>query len=153
MPHTTPTSRPSAPPAAREPPRRVRPGTAVTELALLLPFLALMFLAALDFARVFRVTQTLQQSAYAGALYASGASEPSGSGNPDDARNAACANGACLDPPLTPEEVTTTSDDTAGTVSVTVSYDFALLSPVLGGAAQVHLTRTVTLPRAQVPGQ
>ena len=139
--------------AARRPLRRRRRGTAATELALILPFLALMFLAALDFARVFRATQVLRQAAYAGALYASGTSEPSGSPDPGDARTAACANGACLDPPLTPEDVATTADDAAGTVTVTVSYDFPLLSPILGGAARAHLTRTVTLPRAPVPGQ
>jgi Flp pilus assembly protein TadG len=141
--------------------RRTRPrllgptrrGTAATELALILPFLALVFLAALDFGRVFRVTQVLQQSAFAAALAASGTSEPSGSPNAADAQAAAVANGAGLNPPLTADNVTIATDDTAGTVTVTVAYDFALLTPVLAGASQVHLTRTLVLRRAPVPGQ
>ncbi len=146
----TPTTVPPARPRRTRPARR---GTAATELALVLPFLALAFLAALDFGRVFRTTQVLRQAACAAALAASGTSEPSGSPSSADAQAAAVANGACLNPPLTADNVTITTDNTAGTVSVTVAYDFALLTPVLAGAAQVHLTRTVVLRCAPTPGQ
>jgi len=128
-----------------------RRGTAATELALLLPFLGLMFVAALDFARVFHVTQTLEASAHAGALFASGTAQaPAATGQEQAAKNAACAAGASLVPALQPDQVTVTLDGTTATVAV--AYDFPLLTPVLGSSGQVHLTRTVTMFTAPVPG-
>ena len=50
---------------------RIRRGVAAAELAILLPFLVLMFGVAVDFCRVFYASQTVQNCAYAGALYAS----------------------------------------------------------------------------------
>jgi Flp pilus assembly protein TadG len=133
--------------------RQPRAGTAATELAILLPFLALMFAAALDFGRVFNTTQVLEASASAGALYASGTAQTSSStGNVQAAQNAACAAGASLVPPLQTGDVTVTVDDTAGTATVTVAYDFALLTPILGASSQIHLTRTVTCTKAPQPG-
>jgi Flp pilus assembly protein TadG len=132
---------------------RWRRGTAATELALLLPFLGLMFAAALDFGRIFYATQTLEECAYAGALYASGAAQtPASPGQVQAAQNAACANGATLVPPVQPENVTVSVNTTAGTATVVVQYDFTLLTPVMGPAGQIHLTRTVILPTAPVPG-
>src|SRR5438552_3318495 len=51
---------------------RRRPGAAAAELAILLPFLGLMFVTALDFCRVFYAAQTIENSARSAALYASG---------------------------------------------------------------------------------
>jgi hypothetical protein len=68
------------------------------------------------------------------------------------AQNAACAAGASLVPPLQTENVTVTVDDTAGTATVTVAYDFALLTPILGPSTQFHLTRIVTYTMAPQPG-
>jgi Flp pilus assembly protein TadG len=132
---------------------QARRGAAALELAILLPFLGLMFTAALDFARVFHVTQTLQSAAQTGALVASGtACTPPSSGSVTDAATrAACADGTSLTPPLQSGGVTVSFDDTSATV--TVDYDFELLTPVLGSSQTVHLRRTVTLRRAPVPGQ
>jgi Flp pilus assembly protein TadG len=129
-----------------------RRGTAAMELALLLPFLGLMFVAALDFARVFHVTQTLQACANAGALFASGAAQTSAStGREQAAKNAAVAAGAALVPALQADQVTVTLNST--TATVTVAYDFPLLTPMVApSGGQVHLTRTVTMPAAPVPG-
>jgi Flp pilus assembly protein TadG len=128
-----------------------RPGAAATELALLLPFLGLMFVAALDFGRVFHATQTLQACAQAGALFASGtAKTPSATGPEQAAKNAACAAGASLVPALQADQVTVTLDSSTATVSV--AYDFPLLTPILGPGTVAHLTRTATISLAPVPG-
>ena len=50
-----------------------RRGAAATELALFLPFLALLFFVAVDYARAFRAAQVIDGCARTGALYASGA--------------------------------------------------------------------------------
>jgi Flp pilus assembly protein TadG len=128
-----------------------RPGAAAAEFAILLPFLALLFVAALDFGRVFFVTQTLDQCAYAGALYASGTAwAGSDTGPTAAAKNAACADGTSLDPPLQAEQVDVSLG--AGRATVTVHYPFQLLTPVLGPSGVISLQRTVTLNMAPVPG-
>src|SRR4051812_42835895 len=48
-----------------------RTGTAVVELAVLLPVLVMLFLVTVDFARVYYFSLTLTNCARAGALYAS----------------------------------------------------------------------------------
>jgi Flp pilus assembly protein TadG len=122
------------------------------ELAILLPFLGLMFGAAVDYARIYYATQTLETCAYSGALYASGTAwTPNSSGGVvPAAKNAACADGTSLSPVLQPENVTVTLSSASATV--TVDYDFPLLTPVLNPSLSVHLRRTVTLNLAPVPG-
>jgi hypothetical protein len=39
-----------------------------------------------------------------------------------------------------------------GKAQVTVAYDFLLITPVCGSSGTVHLTRTVTMSTAPVPG-
>jgi Flp pilus assembly protein TadG len=131
---------------------RRRTGAAAVELAILLPFLGLMFAAAVDFARIFYATQTLETCAYAGALYASGTAWTNSSSVDavQAAKNAACADGTMLSPPVQPESVTVSLDKS--TASVSVDYDFPLLTPILGLSQSVHLRRTVTLNLAPVPG-
>jgi Flp pilus assembly protein TadG len=139
---------------ARE--RERRRGAAAAELALLLPFLGLMFGAALDFAGVFYVTQTLESAAYAGALYASGTawSASASTDAASAAQAAACADAVSLVPPLQPANVTVAFTSTTATVSV--SYDYQLLTPMigalLGSSGTVTLQRTVTLNQAPTPG-
>ena len=125
--------------------RKPRRGAAAAELAILLPFLALMFGVAIDFCRIFHCSQTIQNCAYAGALYASGtaSSRPDLSGPDQAARDAATAEAASLNPPLDPARVMTAF--ASGTVTVTVSYDFSLLTPVLGTSKTITITRTVTM--------
>src|SRR5437764_8181881 len=50
-----------------------RVGAAAVELAVLLPFLSLLFVGVLDFCRILYYAQTLQNAARCGALYAGGA--------------------------------------------------------------------------------
>src|SRR5688500_15354232 len=49
-----------------------RRGAALVEMAIVLPFLTFAFLVALDYCRAFYTVQTVQNCAYAAALYASG---------------------------------------------------------------------------------
>lgn len=132
---------------------RIRGGAAAIELAVLLPFLALMFAAVLDFGRVFHALQTLEDCALAGAHYASGnAWLPASTDRASAAKTAACNTGVSLSPALAVENVAVTSDDSARTVTVTVTYDFALLTPIVGPTRSVTLTRAVTMNVAPVPG-
>lgn len=121
-----------------------RSGAAAVELAILLPFLALLFGATVDFCRVFYVTQTIQNCAYVGALYASETADaPANYTQPEDiAKAAAVGEGISLNPPLQAANVATTFD--GGRVTVSVKYDFALLTPFLGLKTRT-ITRSVTM--------
>jgi Flp pilus assembly protein TadG len=121
-----------------------RTGAAATELAILLPFLALVFAVTLDFCRAYQATQTIQTAAYAGSLYASGtAYAPSATSPEDAARQAALAEAVSLQPPLTADQITVTITST--TAAVSISYDIPLLTPVLAGSTSVSVTRSVTM--------
>jgi Flp pilus assembly protein TadG len=128
-----------------------RRGAAAVELAFLLPFLAFVFAAAVDFARVFYATQTLTTAAATGATYASGTAwVATGTETTDAAATAAAVReGETLDPPVTAANVTVTR--AGGTVTVTVRHDFPLLTAILVPAGTVRLERAVTAdvaPRA-----
>jgi Flp pilus assembly protein TadG len=129
-----------------------RRGAAALELAILLPFLVLMFAAAVDVARVFHVTQVMESAAYAGAVYASGTAWAPGPGGDliQAAKSAVCANGALMNLPLQPTNVTVAP--ASKTVAVTVDYDFPLVTAVLTPSGTVHLRRTVTMNSAPRPG-
>lgn len=119
-----------------------RTGVAATEMAILLPFLALILSATLDFARVFHTCQVLETAAGNGAAYASGSAwVPVSTGTASDAaRNAAVSEGAALNPPLRPDQVDVSTS--GGSTTVTVSYDFPLLTAVFIPEGSVHLQRT-----------
>jgi Flp pilus assembly protein TadG len=124
---------------------------AATELAIWLPFLALMFAVAVDFCRIYFTTQTVQNCAYAGALYASGVSSCDAATTPSDAAaQAALAEGASLSPALQTSNVTTAA--AGSSVTVTVTYDFTLLTRLPGLGQTVTITRTVTMASVPAPG-
>src|SRR5260370_40421031 len=89
---------------------RRRPAAAATEMALLLPFVALLFVGAVDFCRVYYSSQTVQNCARSGALYASGVCrrDPSTSAA-RAATDAAAAAGGSLDPPPPAHKVVATT--------------------------------------------
>jgi len=135
-----------------------RAGAAATELAVVLPFVVLLFTVAADFCRVYYYTQTLQNCAYAAALYASGTARPLTStslgtlGNLTPVRTAAAtdaavAEGTTLNPPLAASNVQVTYS--GGAATATITYDCPLLTPVLGSTQSVHLTRQVTMAVAR----
>src|SRR5437868_11657545 len=66
--------------SGEDPPMRYathRRGTAAAELAICLPFVALLFTVAVDFCRLYNQTQIVQGCAEAAAFYAAGYSWPS----------------------------------------------------------------------------
>jgi Flp pilus assembly protein TadG len=131
----------------RSSPRPHRMGAAAAELAMALPFLALMFAVAVDFCRVFYVTQTVQNCAWVAAMYASGTvSNPNASSVDEAARQAAVAEAATLNPPLDPTQITTSYP--TGTAVVTVQYQFQALTPLMGNRGTVTVTRTVNMAMA-----
>jgi Flp pilus assembly protein TadG len=132
---------------------RVRRGAAATEMAVLLPFLGLMFAAAVDFGRVYFVTQILEDCARAGALYASGTAQTSSATGPSAAATtAACASGKSLSPPLQDQNVTVNIDSSAGTATVTITYAFQPVTPVFGTGGTITLQRSVLVNVAPLPG-
>src|SRR5262245_54062326 len=94
-----------------------RPGAIAVEMALLVPVLLFLLFAAFDFCRVFYYMQTVQNCAYAGAMYASLASGSMSSAQ-TAAQNAAVAEGANIG--ITAADVTYSPPDTNKNISVTV---------------------------------
>jgi Flp pilus assembly protein TadG len=124
---------------------------AATELAIWLPFLALLFAVAVDFCRIYFTTQTVQNCAYAGALYASGVSSCDAATTATDAAaQAARAEGASLSPAVQTSNVTTSA--AGSSVTVTVTYDFTLLTRLPGLGQTVTITRSVTMASVPAPG-
>jgi Flp pilus assembly protein TadG len=145
---------------------RNRRGAAAAELAILLPFVVLLFVVAVDFCRLYYQTQTVQGCAEAGVVYAAGygsanqadaaaAAAILGSGQtvlPDSdaarteaARQAAVAEGTTLNPPLQESNVQVTFAN--GEATVTVSYNCALFTPVLGPSRMLTVTRSVAMTK------
>ncbi|MBP3958455.1 pilus assembly protein [Gemmata sp. G18] len=135
-------------PESKRPPR----GAAAVELVVLLPFLALLFAAGVDFARVFRATQILQSAASSASSYATGTAwtPASTTTTADAAKAAAVTQGAALDPPLNTSQVAITA--TSSTVTVTVTYDFPLFCGFIVPGGKVQLQRTAIAPVALRPG-
>ena len=127
-----------------------RRGAALIEFALVLPLLALMLIAGLDFGRVFYHSQIIMNCARNGALYESDPVSPLRN-KYIDYKQAALADAGNLDPPLTVGNVTsaTGSDAFGATVSVTVIYDVPMISGYLG-FGNVRLSKTATMRVAQI---
>jgi Flp pilus assembly protein TadG len=124
-----------------------RSGAAAVELALALPFIALMFAVALDYCRVFYVTQTVQNCAWVGAMYASGTSTNPNAASPDAAAQQAAVNeGTTLQPPLDASGVTISYP--GNTAVVTVQYQFQALTPLMGNWGTMTISRTATMGMA-----
>ena len=125
-------------------PRRCgqRWGTAAVELAVLLPFLMLLFVLAVDFARVFYCSLTVTNCARAGALYAS---DPvAAAESPFTSLQSAALSDATN---LSPQPTVTSQQGTDSLgqpyVEVTVSYPFSTITGYLGSAGNLQVTRTV----------
>jgi Flp pilus assembly protein TadG len=132
--------------------RRARPGAAALELALLLPFLAILASATVDLARVLYATQVLENAAYAGALTASGTTwVPGYPGTAvEAAKTAACAESPGFAPTLQASNVTVSI--ASGVATVTVACDFPLATAVMYPTTTVRLSRTATIAVAPRPG-
>ncbi|MGO8897337.1 MAG: TadE/TadG family type IV pilus assembly protein [Isosphaeraceae bacterium] len=123
-----------------------RRGAAATELAVLLPVLVLVLIGAIDFCRLFFHYTTITNAARNGALWASDPLAPNQSPYAT-VQDAALADANNLNPALTAANVTSsTGTDGQGnaTVSVTVQYQFNMISTYLG-FSNVNLSRQVTM--------
>ncbi len=140
-----------------------RPGVAATELAVLLPFIAFMFVVAVDWARIFYYSITVENCARNGALFMSQQQSAKtitapytdsgmvnlyvNAANPVTA--AALADAPNLTP--TPTVTSTTGTDSNGPyVEVTVSYPFqTVVSSFSVGnfvvPSSTNVTRTVRM--------
>jgi Flp pilus assembly protein TadG len=127
----------------------------MTEMALLVPLLGLLFVGAVDFCRVFHLTQTLDDCAQNAALYAAGAAarNPNGFASAQDAATqAALDEGSRLSPPLTTGNVSVSI--TSSSATATVTYSFQTFTRIPGVPSSITLQRTVTIPLVPLePGQ
>ncbi|HLJ92296.1 MAG TPA: TadE/TadG family type IV pilus assembly protein [Gemmataceae bacterium] len=120
-----------------------RRATAAVELAVLLPFLAFIFVAGVDYARVFYYYLTVTNCARSGALY--GCASSANSTDTTGIQSAAKAESTELAPNLTVKS--TTGTDSAGNpfVAVTVSYPFKTIAHFPGIPSSATISRTIQM--------
>ena len=123
-----------------------RPAAAAVELAVLLPFLAFLFVIGVDFARVFYCAVTVTNAARNGASY--GSQDATHAADTAGIQAAALADATNLSP--APDVSSTTATDADGNpcVRVTVTYTFQSITHVPGGPGAVNLSRTVQMRTA-----
>jgi Flp pilus assembly protein TadG len=121
-----------------------RSATAVVELAVLLPFLVMMFLVAADFARVFYFSLTLTNCARAGALYACDPVAAVESPFPD-VQSAALADATNISPQPTITQANGVDASGQAYVAVTASYSFNTVTKFPVIPSQLQLARTVKM--------
>jgi Flp pilus assembly protein TadG len=124
--------------------RTSRRGTAAAELALLLPFLGLLLLITIDFARLYYHYTIVTNCARNGALYSSDATAAKES---PYANVTAAAQADASDLSPLPTVSSTNGTDSAGNayVEVTVTYPFTTISSYPGLPNPINLTRTVRM--------
>jgi len=121
---------------------RRRKGAAVVELAILAPVLAFLFVAAVDFGRVFYYSVTLENCARNGAVYAS---DPT---NAAFSRYTSLSDAATADAPnLSPAPNVTSASGTDASgqayVTVTATWTFNTLTTYPGIPSSTTLSRSV----------
>jgi hypothetical protein len=143
----------------QRPARTPRRATAAVELALLLPFLVLLFLGSTDFARIFYVSITIENSLENAALFSSQTFDNQNQqwiGNQQywqgpngqlisAEKVAAEFDGASLNPALADSNVSVSAGadaDGNAVKIVTVTYRFETLIPYPGLPSPVTITRT-----------
>ena len=119
-----------------------RTAVAAVELAVLLPFLAFIFVVTVDFSRIFYDSLILNNCARNGALY--GCANPANSLDTTGIQNAALADASNLNP--TPTVTSTTGTNSDGNyVQVTVTWTFQTITNYPGIPSTITLTRTVQM--------
>ncbi len=119
----------------------------------MLPFLAFVFAAALDFGRIYHTSQVLETAASTGATYASGTlwvPGMSSQANSDAAIASVIAAGADLDPPIDSKQVSVTTVNSR--TVLTIEYEFPLILGVLYADHVVKFERAITINYAPRPG-
>lgn len=127
----------------RLPTWRSRSGVSAVELALLLPLLCMLFVLAIDFARVFYFTMVVTNCARSGAIY--------GSQNPTTANDAsgisaiAIKDGGDLNSQLLNVTSSTDSATNPTYVIVTATYSFTTITNFPGIAGVTNLSRSIRM--------
>lgn len=146
----------------RPPARRARRGVAAAELAVLLPFLAFMFCAAVDFSRVLYYTMTIENCLHNGALFGGQVFDNQNQqwiGNAaywqgpngqllSTEKATAEMDGGNLSPALADSNVniSTGTDADGNTVNiVTITYTFSTIAPCPGIPSQITITRSAQI--------
>jgi Flp pilus assembly protein TadG len=124
----------------RRGPRPARRGAATVELALLLPFLGLVFVIGVDYSRIFYYSVTVTNCARNGAAY--GCQDAGKAGDQTGIQNAALADGSNLSAGQLSVSSTT---DSSTYVEVTASYPFTTLTRYPGLPSSVTLTRVIRM--------
>lgn len=119
--------------------RRGRRGAAAVETALLLPFLCFVFIATVDFGRVFYYSLTISNCARNGALY--GSADTQHAQDTSGIQAAARADASNLDPQLLNVE----PSNNGTSVAVTVTYPFTTITKYPGIPSRTNLSRTVRM--------
>jgi len=125
-----------------------RRGVAAVELAILLPFLAFLFVIAVDWSRIFYYSVTVSNCARNGALYAV---DPYSTTKQPYANMTAAALADAQN--LSPQPVVASANGVDGMgsyVDCTVTYDFTTISNFPGVKKNTTITRTVrvyTVPK------
>lgn len=131
--------------------RSPRPAAAVLEMAIVLPFIALLFLVAIDFCRVFYCTQVIQGATQAAVENASGFAQSAPPTTTQQAAvQAALAEGASLDPPLTADNVNVSVANNVATVTIT--YGFQTFTGYPGLPNPLTIVRSASLRVAPQAG-
>ncbi len=124
-----------------------RRAVAAVELAILLPFLALLFVVAVDFSRVFYYSLTITSCARNGALYGCDPVAAQQS-TYTSVQEAALADAGNLQP--APSVTSQTVADASGDqIEVTVNYTFQTITQYPGVPSTLNLSRTVRMRMVQ----
>ena len=141
----------------------LRKGAAVVEFAVLAPFLATLFLGAIDLSRAFYYSTTIDNCAWNAAMFGGEVLTPGAPGTSETwnattagqtyttATQAGLVDGTNLSPSLTTTNFTyagqTTDADTNNVYKVTVAYDFKLISGLLNiGKITIKRSAQVRIP-------
>ena len=117
----------------------------------MLPLIALLFVIAVDFGRVFYVSLTLQNCARAGAIYASDPHVANESPF-DSVEDAALSDATNLSPQPTISTDTGTDANGRDYVEVTAACTYRLITRIPGTSGELNLTRLVRMyPSAITP--
>ncbi|MDG3004753.1 TadE/TadG family type IV pilus assembly protein [Paludisphaera mucosa] len=131
--------------------RRSRRGAAAVELAVLLPFLTLASLGAVDFGLAFRCVAAVTDCARSGAA---AAIDPAVGAAGLDAAIRAAAAGAAADLDVAPTVSWAAGQDAEGLdyVEVTATYEYHGIVGSLSGLSSATIARTVRMMRAPLSG-
>ena len=122
---------------------RARSGIAAVELAIVAPVLAVIFVASVDFARVFAYDLVIANCARNGALY--GSQNPTTAVDRSGIQSAAQKDAGNLNEQKLTVTSSTDSNTSQTTVTVTVTYPFATVTNYVGVPSSITLTRTVQM--------